>query len=251
MKRFLSLIFVIAITVIIVGCSNVDFEDEYGVDEKVLISNTIVKDDAIEILQNAKNNLNNAVKMSIEMEANLVGREEGQSYAISVDAEAKFDLSNSNNKLMSYESDFEQSEVETKRDLYRKDNYVYVYEEIAGAINKYKVSEQQGAYLVNNEISTLIEFGIEGIDEAIEELLDDDPEILFGKDREGNYVFQTAEKFNYGENFRLVIKDNKLRYVCITEISDSKRAETEVKYIYKSPKFEFPRNLNDYIEQLN
>lgn len=248
MKRFLSLIFVIVLTVIIVGCGSADFEDDYNIDEKVVITKTISKEEAFEVLRNARTYLESADKYSFEIEAEYEEEQDNEILSLEQKINVAVDISDKTNRLVIFEGEGKQMDIEFDQKMFVKDGFVYVNNKGAGITQKYKESEEVGWKTIELQVLNFIEFGLSGIEAAIDEIEDNDNDVIYGMDKKGNFVIQSSERFSSDdiENFRLVFKDKQLRYICLQENVMDSRGKTEMTINYGKPKFKFPNNLNKY-----
>ena len=250
MKRFLSLIFVAALALILVGCGGSGLEDKYGASEKVTIAEEITADEAETLIAEAQTGSEEITKCTIDVKIEGEMSYAGEKMTAKGDAKIMMDVSDEENikMQMDYDITMKAAGVTQKMEmhLYITDGYVYVDMNVPGEGEmKYKESLETSSNL--GEMDQFLE--------VVEELLDSLggalSEASFGKDKDGNLVIQSSEELDaeYNDEYRIVIKDGLVQYMYLEMNMSGMNFKYDYVYKYDEAKFSFPKNFDAYVEE--
>ena len=250
MKRFLSLIFVVALTLVLVGCGGNGLADKYGADEKVKIAEEITADEAETLIEEAQTGSEEIAKVTIDI--NIEGEMSVLNQKMTAKGEAKLlmDISDEENIKMQMDYNITMKAAgETQKmemHLYITDGYVYAHMNIPGEGEmKYKESLETSSDL--GEMDQFLE-AVEGLLDSLDGSLS---EASFGKDKDGNLIVQSSEELDaeYNDEYRIVIKDGLVQYMYLEMNMSGMNFKYDYVYKYNEAKFSFPKNFDAYVEE--
>ena len=244
MKRYLSLIFIIALTIIIAGCGGNGLADKYEASKKIEIAEELTAEELLALVEEAQENIENTTKVSINLVVKGEITEDGKTEKQTGEAKIVLDYSNPEDGKVQVNYEATMGKEKASIDLYALDGYTYMHSVNEEGEEKGKYPAEYG--VETGYVSSLIMI-VDEILSAVDDLIE---EASFGKDKDGNIIIQSSEKLDdeYNNEYRLVIKDGLVQYAYIDSGEEDYCQKFIFTFNYKDVKFDFPKNFDGYID---
>lgn len=244
MKRYLSLIFIIALTVIIAGCGGSSSADKYGVGKEIKIAEEVTSDEILALVEETEENIEEIKKVSINLVVKGEMIEDGKTQKQTGEAKIVFDFTDPENAKAQISYEAKLGEEKQTMNLYVVDGntYMHTVSEEGEAKYKYPPEYDMGVGYISSLILPLEEF-LSYADDLFEEA-------SYGKDKDGNVIFQSSEKLDdeYNNEYRFVIKDGLVQYAYMETGEEDYCQKYTYSLNYEEVKFDFPKNFDGYLD---
>lgn len=242
MKKTVSLILLLILSVMLVGCKN-DFE-KYDPDSDLVIVETISEEEIIKILQEVAINSQNCKLYAYSQQTNGEFDIDDEVVYTGSNMYCSIDVTDMNNIMIQYESDNINIDGEYETNIYYKvDCAYYKLKRPNEDTIKYKEQSLVGV------LPLMVAAHLTLRDVTLSFFINNISDFYYGKSSNGYIIVQSSEQLDdeYNNEFKIVIENGYLKYTYYEVSYHYKhRITEETVYYYDDIVVKFPKNLNEY-----